>query len=78
MVIIRLAKIEDCDACCKLSEIKELATADGSYISENYFQKNVDEDEMFFVAEEAGKIVGYILGEPLKDNLAFLSLLSNS
>lgn len=76
MTNIRLAKIEDCNACSKLSEIKELAAADGSFISENYFKKNVDDDEMFFVAEDNNQIVGYILGEPLKDNLAFLSLLT--
>jgi len=76
MVKIRLAKIEDCTACCNLSKIKELATPEGGHISENYFKKNVDDDEMFFVAEEDGKIVGYILGEPLKDNLTFLSLLT--
>jgi predicted N-acetyltransferase YhbS len=76
MVNIRLAEIKDCEACCRLSEIKELETADGSYISEDYFKKIVDEDEMFFVAEDSNQIVGYILGEPMKVNLAFLSLLT--
>jgi len=76
MVVIRLARIEDCKACSKLSEIKELAIADGTYISENYFKSNVDDDEMFFVAELDSKIVGYILGEPMKGNMAYLSLLA--
>lgn len=76
MTTIRLARIEDCKACCRLSEIEELQTPDGGSISENYFKKNIDDDEMFFVAEENDEIVGYILGEPMKDNLAFLSLLT--
>lgn len=76
MVKIRLAKIKDCKACSKLSEIEELKTANGEFISEDYFRKNVDEDEMFFVAEENNQIIGYILGEPLKGNVAFLGLLT--
>ena len=76
MVLIRLAKTEDCKECCKLSQIKELSVADGSYVSEDYFKVMTEEDEMFFVAEEEGKIVGYVLGEPMKDSLAFLSLLT--
>lgn len=76
MITIRLAKLDDCKACCELSQIKELACADGSYISKNYFEKMVDKDKMFFVAEENDKIVGFVLGEPMKDNLAFMSLLT--
>ncbi|MFP4424278.1 MAG: GNAT family N-acetyltransferase [Candidatus Woesearchaeota archaeon] len=76
MVNIRLARIGDCKPCCKLSEIKELETPGGGFISENYFKKNIDDDEMFFVAEDNDEIVGYILGEPMKDNMAFLSLLT--
>ena len=32
MAQIRLAKIEDCKACCELSRIPELAIADGSLV----------------------------------------------
>ena len=78
MTRIRLARIEDCAACHELSKIKELATADGGNISENYFKYLVDSDEMFFVAVDDNdeKIIGYILGEPMKSDLAFLSLLT--
>lgn len=75
-MIIRLAKPKDCKACHELSKIKELEVADGSYISEDYFKKMVDKDEMFFVAEKDNKIIGYLLGEPLKGDMAFLSLLA--
>lgn len=76
MVEIRLAKLEDCEACAKLSEIEELKTPDGEFISTEYFKENIDDDELFFVAEDEGKIVGYIFGEPMKSKMAYLSLLA--
>jgi ribosomal protein S18 acetylase RimI-like enzyme len=76
MVKIRLAKIEDCEECYKLSRIEELRPAGSDFISKGYFELFVDENKMFFVAEESGKIVGYILGEPMKGNLAHLGLLT--
>jgi ribosomal protein S18 acetylase RimI-like enzyme len=76
MIKIRSAKLKDCKKCSELSKIKELKTADNSFISENYFRCFVDTDDMFFVAEEKENVIGYLLGEPLKGNLAFLSLLT--
>jgi len=76
MVRIRLAKIEDCKNCSELSRIEELRPAGSDFISEEYFRGFVDEDEMFFVAEKEREIVGYILGEPMKGNLAHLGLLT--
>ena len=78
MVNIRLANLDDCKKCAKLSEIEELKTATGTFITENYFRIFVDEDEMFFVAEENEEIAGYILGEPRKGKLANLGLLTVS
>ena len=77
-MIIRLAKLADCDACVKLSQIEELRVADGTYLTKNYFEANIDEDELFFVAENNGTIIGYILGELLKGNGALLNLLAVS
>lgn len=76
MVEIRLAKIGDCKKCAELSRIEELRPAGSDFISEGYFRIFVDKDEMFFVAEDKGKIIGYILGEPMKGNLANLGLLT--
>lgn len=75
MVNIRLAKIEDCKACAELSKIKELET-NGDYVPEDYFKLLVDDDEMFFIAESENKVVGFIVGEPMKGGLAFMSILA--
>ncbi|MFH1064585.1 MAG: GNAT family N-acetyltransferase [Candidatus Woesearchaeota archaeon] len=66
----------DCKRCAELSEIDELKTAGGKFLPEGYFKIFVDDDELFFVAEEEGKLLGYILGEPMKGNMAFLGLLT--
>ncbi len=76
MVEIRTAKAEDCKRCAELSKIEELRPAGSDFISEEYFHIFVDEDEMFLVAEDEGKIVGYILGEPMKGSIAHLGLLT--
>jgi len=78
MVNIRLAKLEDCKKCAKLSRIEELRPAQSDFISEAYFHIFVDKDELFFVAEEKEEIVGYILGEPMKGKMANLGLLTIS
>lgn len=75
MVNVRLAKIDDCKACAELSKIKELET-NGDYVPEDYFKLLVDDDEMFFIAEFENKIVGFIVGEPMKGGLAFMSILT--
>lgn len=76
MVLIRLATLDDCGTCAELSKIRELALTDGSYIPENFFKVRVDDDELFFVAEDQGKVVGYVVGEPLKGGIVYLSLFT--
>jgi [ribosomal protein S18]-alanine N-acetyltransferase len=75
MVTIRLAKVGDCRRCTELSRTEELKVNDG-FIPEDYFRNFVDEDKMFFVAEDKGVVVGFVLGEPMKGKLANLGLLS--
>ena len=75
---IRLAILEDCKGCAELSRIEELRPADSDFISEGYFRTFIDRDKMFFVAEEEGEIIGYILGEPMKGGLAYLGLFTVS
>ena len=76
MVKIRHATLKDCKKCAELSRVPELELPLEKYISEKYFKLFVDEDKMFFVAEDNNKIVGYILGEPMKGRLANLGLLA--
>ena len=78
MLKIRLATVNDCKKCAELSRIEELRPAGSDFISENYFRILVDGDELFFVAEKNKEVVGYILGEPMKGNMASLGLLAVS
>ena len=76
MAKIRIAELKDCRRCAELSKIEELKPAVGGYPPKKYFELFVDKDKMFFVAEENDNIVGYILGEPMKGNIANLGLLA--
>ena len=61
-----------------MSRIDELENPVEGHAPEEYFKLCVDDDEMFIVAEEEGKIVGYILGEPMKGNVAYVGFLTVS
>ncbi|MFO8015856.1 MAG: GNAT family N-acetyltransferase [Candidatus Woesearchaeota archaeon] len=76
MARIRLAEIKDCGECAELSRIKELRPAGSDFISGEYFSVFVDKDGMFLVAEDKGRVIGFILGEPMKGGLAHLGLLT--
>ena len=76
MIKIRNATLKDCRKCAELSRIPELELPLEKYISEKYFRLFVDSDKMFFVAEKGREIIGYVLGEPMKGNLANLGLLA--
>lgn len=73
---IRLATLRDCKQCAELSRIEELKPALGGFIPERYFRCFVDKDKLFLVAEENKKIIGYILGEPMKGRVAYIGLLT--
>jgi ribosomal-protein-alanine N-acetyltransferase len=76
MVTIRNARLEDCMMCVELSKIEEFTQPDGSHVPYDYLKSYIDEDEMFLVAEVKGRVVGYILGEPLKGKIAYVALLT--
>jgi ribosomal protein S18 acetylase RimI-like enzyme len=78
MVTIRLATLDDCARCAELSRIEELRPGDGEFISELYFRGFLDSDELFFVAEAEGVVIGFILGERMKGSVANLGLLTVS
>ena len=75
-ILIRPASHKDCETCAQLSRIEELATPDGDHLRVEFFSANVDEDEMFIVAEENEQVMGYVLGQPMKGGYAYLSLLA--
>ncbi|MGY5873874.1 MAG: GNAT family N-acetyltransferase [Candidatus Thorarchaeota archaeon] len=75
-ITIRPAAVDDCEVCARLSRIQELDSADADYIPANFFEANIDDDEMFLVAELKGNVVGYVLGQPMKGDIASLTLLT--
>ena len=72
---IRPATPADCARCAALSRIEELRPGTGPYIPERYFRQFSD-TKLFFVAAEKGRVVGYILGEEMRGNLANLGLFA--
>ena len=72
MVTIRPARLEDCQTCHELGKIQELAFTNGSFLPEEFFRIRVDHDQMFFVAEEEGQVIGFVVGEPLKGGIAYM------
>lgn len=71
MVAIRPAAIADIPECEKLAHDPFLRFPTGGYPDANYLKEYIS-DHYFLVAEQGGKIVGWILGEPLKSHGAAL------
>jgi len=77
MIVIRKAKIGDVKACHELSKIRELLPADKQPISLKYFQEIVvDKRNIFLVAEENKKIIGYSTADLLAGRLVIWQLLA--
>ncbi|GBE20653.1 putative acetyltransferase [archaeon BMS3Abin17] len=62
---IRPAEIKDLKGCEEILKIPELRFIDGYYPDINYRKEFIDKD-YFLVFEMDNKIVGCVLGEPLK------------
>jgi ribosomal protein S18 acetylase RimI-like enzyme len=75
-ILIRPALHQDCETCAGLSRIEEHEVPGGDHLPSDFFAANIDEDEMFIVAEDNGEVMGYILGQPMKGGYAYLSLLA--
>jgi len=70
-MLIRPAEKIDLKECERLLRIEEFKWPEGNYPYKNYLKQYLDKD-YFLVAEENGKIVGCLFGEPLKGKLAIL------
>ncbi|MHA2068895.1 MAG: GNAT family N-acetyltransferase, partial [Candidatus Thorarchaeota archaeon] len=73
---VRPAVVNDCEVCAQLSRIEEHEAPAADYLPAGFFEDNIDDDEMFLVAEAKGEVVGYVLGQPMKGDYAYLSLLA--
>lgn len=65
MITIRPATLKDISECEKLAHDPHLRFPTGGYPDANYLKEYISE-HFFLVAEQDEKIVGWILGEPLK------------
>lgn len=74
MIKVRDAKERDLITCDKLSKIPELKTPDGDYPDARYLRSFLNKG-LFLVAEKSNKIVGYIAGEIVNGNIAYLNCL---
>jgi len=72
-VIIRKANKNDIAQVRELSNIPGLQVAGESRApSEKWFNSFIEEKQLFFVAEKATKIVGFIVGERVTGNIGYL------
>ncbi len=67
-MIIRSAKIEDLTQVEKMLSVPEFRFPDGEFPFFDFLKIYLDED-FFLVAEDDGKLIGAIFGEPLKGGL---------
>ncbi len=73
---VRPGVVSDCEMCAQLSRIEELDSPGADYVPAELFEAHIDDDEMFLVAEVEGKVVGYVVGQPMKGDWAYISLLT--
>jgi ribosomal protein S18 acetylase RimI-like enzyme len=73
---VRPGVLGDCEACAQLSRIEELDSPGIDYAPAEFFAAHIDDDEMFLVAEVKSKVIGYIVGQPMKGDWAYISLLT--
>jgi ribosomal protein S18 acetylase RimI-like enzyme len=64
--MIRPAREEDVARCAQLAQTHELANHDDTYVSERFLRSYIDDDELFFVLEEEGEVIGFALAQPFK------------
>ncbi|NCN86689.1 GNAT family N-acetyltransferase [archaeon] len=70
---IRKATKKDIEQIRKIADVEELRVTGGDRApSERWFNAFIKEKQMFLVAEEDKKIVGFILGERVTGDLGYL------
>ena len=62
---IRKANVNDCVACSRMSKVKELANAEGWTPSTHYLKAFIKNNQIFLVAQEEKKVIGYAVGESI-------------
>ncbi len=73
---VRLGAAGDCETCAQLSRIDELDNPGADHVPAEFFEAHIDDDEMFFVAEVDGRVVGFVVGQPMKGDWAYITLLA--
>jgi ribosomal protein S18 acetylase RimI-like enzyme len=71
MIKIRKATLRDCKDCFELSKIPELANPSGEPSHIWWMEAFVKEKQLFFVAEENKKVLGFTMGEIATGKIAF-------
>jgi len=74
-MIIRKAKIKDCSACYELCRTPELLPLFRKFPARQWIESFVKEKQIFFVAEDSGKIVGFTMGEKTTGKEAIWQIL---
>lgn len=63
-ILFRRARLSDCADCEKLGRVKELQIADGkTFLPLWYYREFVKRKELFMVAVDQKKIIGFAIGE---------------
>lgn len=76
MITIRPAKIADCKECLEISKTLELSLPNGEPQHIEWLEAFVKENQIFLVAEEDKKIVGFAMGERVTGDLGLLHLIA--
>ena len=74
-MLIRKAHLKDISQCVALSKIKEFKIPTNQFPNKPYLKDSLEQG-LFFVAEESGKISGFILGFKLTQKEVYLDLLT--
>ena len=75
-MLIRKAKLQDCESICRLSMTSELRDSLANIDLLSYFRKIVTKSNLFFVAEIKNQIVGFVLAEELLGKCAYVHLIT--
>lgn len=75
MVKIRRAELKDVSNCLELSKTPELLNPDKTPSHKWWIEAFVKEKQIFFIAENNNKIVGFIMGERTTGNIAIFHSL---
>ncbi|MBI5355944.1 MAG: GNAT family N-acetyltransferase [Candidatus Aenigmarchaeota archaeon] len=75
MIRVRKVVFNDCKACRKLSNTKELLTSAGTVVPASWFRAFVKGKGIFLVAEE-GNIIGYVMGERVTGIVSLLWMMA--